>query len=135
VGSSENISVDVRIVCATNRNLQKLVDQGLFREDLLYRLNVVTIELPPLRRRVEDIPLLLAHYVKIFAQSNDLPRVEISPDVMKILTAYKWPGNIRELRNFCENAIIFYSGQVLQVENMDKKFLCESLQTWDISLN
>ncbi|MDR2777032.1 MAG: sigma-54 dependent transcriptional regulator [Puniceicoccales bacterium] len=131
VGSSENISVDVRIVCATNRNLQKLVDQGLFREDLLYRLNVVTIELPPLRKRVEDIPLLLDHYIKIFAKSNDLNAVNISPEVMKILMAYKWPGNIRELRNFCENAVIFYSGQALQVENMDKKFLCESLQTRD----
>ncbi|MDR2628820.1 MAG: sigma-54 dependent transcriptional regulator [Puniceicoccales bacterium] len=134
VGSSENISVDVRIVCATNRNLQKLVDQGLFREDLLYRLNVVTIELPPLRRRAEDIPLLLDHYVKIFAQSNDLHRIDISPEVMKILMTYKWPGNIRELRNFCENAVIFYSGQVLQVENMDKKFLCESLQAGDVGL-
>ncbi|MDR2432753.1 MAG: sigma-54 dependent transcriptional regulator [Puniceicoccales bacterium] len=134
VGSSENISVDVRIVCATNRNLQKLVDQGLFREDLLYRLNVVTIELPPLRRRMEDIPLLLDHYIEIFAQSNDLHRVEISSEVMKILITYKWPGNIRELRNFCESAVIFYSGQALQVENMDKKFLCESLQMEDVNL-
>ncbi|MDR2778749.1 MAG: sigma-54 dependent transcriptional regulator [Puniceicoccales bacterium] len=129
VGSSENISVDVRIVCATNRNLQKLVDQGLFREDLLYRLNVVTIELPPLRERTEDIPLLLEYYVKIFAKSNDLSAVEISPEVMRILMAYKWPGNIRELRNFCESAVIFYAGQILQIDDMDKKFLCESLQT------
>ncbi|MDR1890876.1 MAG: sigma-54 dependent transcriptional regulator [Puniceicoccales bacterium] len=129
VGSSENISVDVRIVCATNRNLQKLVDQGLFREDLLYRLNVITIELPPLRERTEDIPLLLEYYVKIFAESNDLAAVEISSEVMKTLMAYKWPGNIRELRNFCESAVIFYSGQVLRIDDLDKKFLCESLQT------
>ncbi|MDR3144414.1 MAG: sigma-54 dependent transcriptional regulator [Puniceicoccales bacterium] len=129
VGSSENISVDVRIVCATNRNLQKLVEQGIFREDLLYRLNVVTIELPPLRNRTEDIPLLLHYYVDVFAKQNDVPRVNFSDEVTAVLMSYGWPGNIRELRNFCESAVIFYAGQTLKIGDIDRKFLCESLRS------
>jgi DNA-binding NtrC family response regulator len=128
VGSSENISVDVRVVCATNRNLQKLVDEGLFREDLLYRLNVVTIEIPPLRERTGDIPLLLDHYVKIFAKSNAVGEVIFSTEVMDVLNSYKWPGNVREMRNFCENAVIFHSGQEMMIDDIDKKFLCEALR-------
>ncbi|MDR1433325.1 MAG: sigma-54 dependent transcriptional regulator [Puniceicoccales bacterium] len=129
VGSSENISVDVRIVCATNKNLQRLVAQGLFREDLLYRLNVVSVEIPPLRDRRGDIPLLLDYYAKIFAKVNDTGTVDFSPEAMALLLSYKWPGNVRELRNFCEGAVVFYGGQKLGVGDMDKKFLCESLQS------
>jgi transcriptional regulator with GAF, ATPase, and Fis domain len=129
VGSSENIAVDVRIVCATNRNLEKLVAQGLFREDLLYRLNVVTLEIPPLRERPEDISLLLDYYVKIFAESNDVGTVKFSPDVLNALETYKWPGNVRELRNFCESVVIFHGGKTLEMDDIDKKFLCENLRT------
>jgi DNA-binding NtrC family response regulator len=128
VGSSENISVDVRVVCATNRNLQKLVERGEFREDLLYRLNVVTIELPPLRERMEDIPLLLRHYADVFSRRNDVATVEFSRDVLDTLLSYRWPGNVRELRNFCENAVIFFPGQTLKIDDIDRKFLCETLR-------
>ncbi|MDR2737627.1 MAG: sigma-54 dependent transcriptional regulator [Puniceicoccales bacterium] len=129
VGSSANISVDVRIVCATNRILQGLVDQGLFREDLLYRLNAVTIEIPPLRERKDDILPLLEYYAQIFAVSNGVEGTNFSPDVVKILVSYKWPGNIRELRNFCESAVIFHSGRTIKLPDLDRKFLCESLRT------
>jgi DNA-binding NtrC family response regulator len=129
VGSSENIAVDVRVVCATNRNLQKLVERRLFREDLLYRLNVVTLEIPPLRARTEDIPLLLDHYIKLFAARNDGGGVEFSREVLDILTAYSWPGNVRELRNFCESAVIFHGGKKLEANDLDGKFLCKSLQS------
>jgi DNA-binding NtrC family response regulator len=128
VGSSENISVNVRIVCATNKNLQRLVDQGMFRDDLLYRLNVVTVETPPLRARAEDIPLLLDYYSGIFAKSNDVDGIGFSPEVIEVLESYKWPGNVRELRNFCESAVIFHAGQTLKLCDVDKKFLCESLR-------
>ncbi|MDR1413644.1 MAG: sigma-54 dependent transcriptional regulator [Puniceicoccales bacterium] len=128
VGSSENIAVDVRIVCATNKNLEKLVEQGLFREDLLYRLNVVTLEIPPLRERPEDISLLLDYYAEIFAKANEIERVAFSPKVLEILRTYKWPGNVRELRNFCESAVIFHGGKTLEMGGLDKKFLCETLR-------
>ncbi|MDR1413435.1 MAG: sigma-54 dependent transcriptional regulator [Puniceicoccales bacterium] len=127
VGSSENIVVDVRIVCATNKNLEKLVAEGLFREDLLYRLNVVTLEIPPLRERAEDIPLLLNYYVEIFAGVNEVNPVIFSPKILEILKTYKWPGNVRELRNFCESVVIFHGGKTLEVGDLDKKFLCENL--------
>lgn len=128
VGSNENITVDVRIICATNRDLDKMVAQGTFRDDLLYRLNVVTLTLPPLRHRIVDIPDLLSHYTKIFSESNNIADVSFNDEAMDILCHYKWPGNIRELRNFCENSVIFYSGQTITRNDLDKKFLCPTLQ-------
>jgi DNA-binding NtrC family response regulator len=98
VGGSKPIEVDVRVIGATNRSLQKMVEDGKFREDLFYRLNVIKIVLPPLRERTEDIPLLATHFTMKFARPNEPPQ-KIAPDVMAVLLNYSWPGNIRELEN------------------------------------
>ena len=100
LGSSKPIKVDIRLVCATNRNLEAMVQRGEFREDLLYRLNVIRIHLPALKDRKEDIPLLIQHYIRVFSEENSLSELQINQASMDILTHYTWPGNIRELRNF-----------------------------------
>ncbi|MFL5243053.1 MAG: sigma-54-dependent transcriptional regulator [Gemmataceae bacterium] len=105
VGGTETIEVDVRVIGATNRSLQKLVKRGRFREDLFYRLNVVKIDLPPLRERVEDIPLLATHFSNKYARQGEQPK-GISPQAMDALLQYRWPGNIRELENAIERACV-----------------------------
>lgn len=122
LGSSKSVKVDVRLVCATNRNLAEMVQRGEFREDLLYRLNVITIHLPPLRERTEDLPILLNHYIHYFSKENGLPPVRISDGAMKVLSAYRWPGNIRELRNFCENTVVLKRGSELTEYDLDAKY-------------
>jgi two-component system response regulator AtoC len=122
VGSSKPIELDVRLVAATNRNLEAMVRDGKFREDLFFRLNVVRIELPPLRTRPEDIPALLAHYLKIFSDENSHPPLTLEPGAVSTLKAYPWPGNIRELRNFCENAVVLRRGGKLTEYDLEPKF-------------
>lgn len=122
VGGSKPIDLDVRLVAATNRRLEHLVREGKFREDLFFRLNVVRITMPPLRERPEDVPLLLAHYLKIFSDENSLPLLTLEPGALKTLAAYPWPGNIRELRNFCENAVVLRRGGSLTEYDLDPKF-------------
>ena len=122
LGSSKPIKVDLRLVCATNRNLNEMVGRGEFREDLLYRLNVITINLPPLRERTDDLPILLRHYIDYFSRENGLEPVRISEGAMKTLQAYRWPGNIRELRNFCENTVVLKRGSELTEYDLDPKY-------------
>ncbi len=122
LGSVKPVEVDVRLVCATNRDLEALARKGDFRLDLLYRLNVVTVELPPLRDREVDIPLLLDHYVENFSRENAVPPVTFSPEALAILQNYAWPGNIRELRNFCENIVILKRGSRVTEYDLDSKF-------------
>src|SRR5437899_2366012 len=98
VGGTEPIEVDVRVIAATNRALPRLVRQGKFREDLFYRLNVVKIDLPPLRERPEDIPLLATHFAEKYAGKGQSAK-RIAPEAMEKLLTYRWPGNIRELEN------------------------------------
>ncbi len=106
VGGNKTISVDVRIIAATNRDLEKAVLDGTFREDLYYRLNVINIHTPPLRMRRSDIPLLARHFITRFATENQKPILEISPEALKLLVHYDWPGNIRELENIIERAVV-----------------------------
>ena len=106
VGGNEPIRVDVRVISATNKDLRKAIEKQEFREDLYYRLNVVNIELPPLRERKEDIPLLADYFLRKFAVENRKEVTEFSPEVIESLVAYDWPGNIRELENAIERAII-----------------------------
>jgi two-component system response regulator PilR (NtrC family) len=106
LGSVETIRVDVRIIAASNADLQDLVKAGAFREDLFYRLNVITIPLPPLRRRREDIPLLVSHFLQKYAEENRKKVPDITPDVMRILMDNPWPGNVRELENTIERAVV-----------------------------
>ncbi len=110
LGGIETIKVDARIIAATNVDLKQLVEQGRFRDDLYYRLNVISVELPPLRDRREDIPLLVDHFIKKFAEENDRPSCRVLPYVLKALIDYDWPGNVRELENVIERAVVLAPG-------------------------
>jgi DNA-binding NtrC family response regulator len=122
VGGTESIEVDVRVIGATNRSLQKLVQEGKFREDLYYRLNVVKIDLPPLRERREDIPLLAAHFAKKYARPGDAPK-HIPPQAMDVLLNYSWPGNIRELENAIERACVTSPNGAILTDNLPPDLL------------
>lgn len=118
VGGTETIRVDVRIVAATNKDLEKSIDEGTFREDLYYRINVVDIVVPPLRERKEDIPELVGHIIKSCCLEHGKTITGFTGEAMKLLEAYDWPGNIRELKNVCERAVLMSSGPVLTVEDL-----------------
>lgn len=122
VGGAETVEVDVRVIAATNRSLQKMVRDGKFREDLYYRLNVIKIELPPLHARPEDIPLLAMHFVQKYARrENGSPQLD--PDAMEVLLRYQWPGNVRELENAIERACVTAHGDVIRRENLPAELL------------
>ena len=106
LGGTSEIQVDVRIVAATNVNLQLAVKDGRFREDLFYRLNVISLELPPLRQRREDIPLLCQHFLKFYAEENGTEAPSLTPEALRILMDYEWPGNVRELENSMERGVV-----------------------------
>jgi two-component system response regulator PilR (NtrC family) len=118
VGGTEDIEVDVRIVAATNKTLAHQIQQGLFREDLYYRLNVISVEIPALRERREDIPLLAQSFLDVFAARSGRPSMTILPDAMTVLTAYGWPGNVRELENVIERAVALTSGDTIGGDNL-----------------
>ncbi len=122
LGSHKPIALDLRLVCATNRDLLQMVKEGKFREDLYYRLSVVPLRMPPLRERSDDIPLLLAHYLKRFAAENNLVEVRLATDALALLARYPWPGNIRELRNTCENLAVLRAGKMVGVADLDSRY-------------
>jgi DNA-binding NtrC family response regulator len=126
VGGSESIRIDVRIISATNKNLLQMVQGGTFREDLYYRLNVIEVKVPPLRDRLEDIPLLFRHYIDFFCRENEIQKnIDISPQIIEKLTRYPWPGNIRELRNTCESivALLPKDQSEITANDLGEKFL------------
>jgi DNA-binding NtrC family response regulator len=116
VGGTQEIQVDVRIVAATNVNLEQAVKEGRFREDLFYRLNVISLELPPLRSRKEDIPLLASHYLRFYAEENGFAPPELSSDSLRLLMDYEWPGNVRELENAMERGVVLSNGPTITPE-------------------
>jgi DNA-binding NtrC family response regulator len=116
LGGTQEIQVDVRIITATNVDLRQAVREGKFREDLFYRLNVIAIDLPPLRSRREDIPLLATHFLKRYAEENDLSDRTLTPDALRALVDYDWPGNVRELENAIERGVVLSSGSVIGSE-------------------
>ena len=118
VGGVKAIDLDVRIVSATNRDLDREAERGTFRLDLLYRLNAISIMLPPLRERVAEIEPLTRHFIRRFAVSRQIPPPHLSPDALARLQAYAWPGNIRELRNVVERAIILCDGVELKARDL-----------------
>lgn len=128
LGSQKQIKLDVRLVCATNRDLAKMVAEGKFREDLYYRLSVVALILPPLRERNNDISVLIEHYLRHFAAENALQMPKITQKAMDILKKYTWPGNIRELRNFCENIVVMHSGCEVGEYDLDPRFLLKRVE-------
>ncbi len=117
LGSSEAKAVDVRILAATNQNLEKMVKEKKFREDLFFRLNVIPIHLPPLRERKEDIPLLCEYFLAKLGQETGIPRKTLSPEAMQMLEGYRWPGNIRELENVIKRAAILSANETLHVQD------------------
>ena len=118
VGGEETIEVDVRVISATNRNLNEDIVAGRFREDLFYRLNVLNIHIPPLRERKEDIPLLVAAFVKEFARENEKPVEGIDSKAMKALYNHPWPGNVRELRNCIESAVVMCNTSIIEIRDL-----------------
>lgn len=118
VGGEETLEVDTRIVSATNRDLKEEIASGQFREDLYYRLNVVNIDVPALRERKDDIPLLASSFVREFAKENNKPVEGIDPKARAALYSYAWPGNVRELRNCIESAVVMSKGTILQLEDL-----------------
>ena len=121
VGGTQTIHTDVRVVAATNRNLEEEVKKGNFREDLYYRLNVVHIEVPPLRERKEDIPLLLNSFLNEFNNENSKNIDGFTPQARKLLCSYSWPGNIRQLRNSIESAVVLSRGKLIDVEDLPEQ--------------
>jgi len=113
VGDTRTVQVDTRIIAASNRDLLELAEEGTFREDLYYRLNVVPICLPPLRERAEDIPLLVTHFLDVYNEQNDRYVAHIEPAAMEALQNYRWPGNVRELQNYVERAVVMAQGDEL----------------------
>jgi DNA-binding NtrC family response regulator len=130
VGSTETIRVDVRILAATNADLAKLVEEGRFRQDLFYRLNVINIHLPPLRERKEDIPLLVEHFFQVYCRENNKflddegrSTLRFEPDAMHLLMDYHWPGNVRELENAIERAVVLATSEEVPVSVLPEQLL------------
>ena len=126
VGGHEDKKVDVRVIAATSRDVPRMVKEGEFREDLYYRLNVVTVQLPPLRERTDDIPVLVDHFLKEISERKHISPHRISPEVMRRFMAYRWPGNVRELRNKLESMMILAEGEVLTEKDLPTEILAGS---------
>jgi DNA-binding NtrC family response regulator len=155
VGSNRQIPVDIRLICATNCILPARVSEGLFREDLLYRINTIQIEVPPLRDRVDDIPVLAFHFLRVYCEKYDTLSKKISTQALEKLSNYQWPGNIRELQHSIEKAVILSDSSVLgpadfsfntlskelvdnnstTLEEMEKKLITESIKKHDNNLS
>ena len=118
VGSARTIRVDVRVIAATNKDLDKEIEKGNFREDLFFRLSVIPIAVPALRDRVEDIPTLVQHFIDLLARENNFRRRRVTPRAMEVLQRYRWKGNIRELRNTIERSIIMTPAEVIDVTDL-----------------
>src|SRR5580698_2818155 len=123
LGGIQELQVDVRIIAATNIDLRQMVMEGRFREDLFYRLNVITVDLPPLRKRKEDIPLLVDFFLKKYAEENTRSAPRITPEALRPLLAYSWPGNVRELENVIERAVVLSSGPDISVDLLPDQML------------
>jgi DNA-binding NtrC family response regulator len=134
IGASTSIEVDVRIIAATNRSLTRLVRKGSFRQDLYYRLNVVKMDLPPLRERKEDIPLLATHFAQIYTPSGDTPR-RFSPEAMEVLLNFDWPGNVRQLANAIERACVISREGLIQVDNLPPELVAAPTEKSGISID
>ncbi|CAL1241588.1 sigma-54 interaction domain-containing protein [Candidatus Methylocalor cossyra] len=129
VGEAHPVTIDVRIIAATNANLQDKIAKGEFRRDLYYRLNVVPLEIPPLRERIGDIQLLVNHFMKQFAEEHRLPEASFSKAAMNRLIAYPWPGNVRELRNVCERLSILLAGRTIEESNLPAEIIARAPAT------
>jgi DNA-binding NtrC family response regulator len=118
VGSTETINIDVRIIAATNQNLEKKIKEGIFREDLFYRLNIISVHIPPLRERKEDIMSLIEFFIDKYSKENNKPKFEISKEAADYLLKYNYPGNVRELENIIERAVVLARGSVITINDL-----------------
>jgi len=118
VGGNREITSDFRVICATNRDLAAMVRNGTFREDLYYRLNVVNIDIPPLRERTDDIPLLVNHFIRKYCTSMSRDLITIEPSALKHLEKFEFPGNVRELENMIERAIVIGNGREIKLKDL-----------------
>ena len=139
IGATQEVVVDVRIIAATNRDLRHAVNEKKFREDLFYRLSVFEIQVPPLRDRGGDISMLIQHFLKHFKQHHGRPELELSPQAMHKLTMHRWPGNVRQLRNVIDSAVVMAEGDVIDVEQLglkDANEMPDSLRIndWEVKL-
>jgi transcriptional regulator with GAF, ATPase, and Fis domain len=134
VGSNENIEVNVRVLAATHVDLGKAKSAGKFREDLFYRLNVSPLQLPPLRDRPDDVPLLATHFLLMHAKKSEKKVTGIGPQAMEALTLYRWPGNVRELENVMERAVVLTPNEVLELEDLPAEMRATSKSAADVEI-
>jgi DNA-binding NtrC family response regulator len=123
VGDTSEVEVDIRLIAATNRDLHAMVEEGTFREDLYYRLNVVPIHVPPLRERMGDFPILLIHFAERFCSRNKLPTCDFTPEAMQVLEDYQWPGNVRELKNMVERLTVLSDSSHIDIRHLPSEML------------
>ena len=133
LGSNEETEIDVRVIAATNKDLDKAIAAGEFREDLFYRLSVIPIQLPPLRERRDDIPLLARAFLERFCKSMEKPIEGISPEAMHLLEAYDWPGNVRELENTMERAVALETTKLVSVAVLPEKVSRQGMEPREMS--
>ncbi|MBW1739817.1 MAG: sigma-54-dependent Fis family transcriptional regulator [Deltaproteobacteria bacterium] len=132
VGGTRTLTVDVRVVAASNKDLEKEIEKGTFREDLYYRLNVIPIEVPPLRNRIEDIPLLIEIFLKEFSEERHCHPKTMTPKAIEHLKAYRWPGNVREIKNLVERLAIMTESEVIDVKDLPPSYRCQKSTTLDL---
>lgn len=123
VGGTEEIPVDIRIIAATNQDLKRKIEEGKFREDLFYRLNVLSLVMPPLRKRKEDLPLLVSHFIKKYCQEMGRKTKRIAPEVMNVFESYPWPGNVRELENVIERVVAIEEREIITRDSLPEELL------------
>jgi DNA-binding NtrC family response regulator len=129
VGGHEDRKVNVRVIAATSRDLRKMVEEGKFREDLFYRLNVITVQLPPLRQRPDDIPILVDHFLREIATTKHTAPHRVSPEVMRRFQSFRWPGNVRQLRNVLESMMVLAEGETLTEKDLPEEVMAGTVET------
>ena len=128
VGGREAIVTDVRLIAATNHKLEDRVEEGKFREDLLYRLNVIRLELPPLRERKTDIKVLTSHFLRTISNEINVPVKTLSNDASRILEDFVWPGNVRQLENICRRLMVMVPGKIIELEDLPPEIRVNSVR-------
>ena len=126
IGGTKPIPIDIRVICATNKNIEQMVEEGTFREDLYYRLNIIPIELPPLRKRKEDLPALIEYYIAYYNQKLGKSMRGVSPEALQTLTSYDWPGNVREMKNIIEYLENIAEGEIIQLSDLPDHIVMRS---------
>ncbi len=134
IGSKTAKKIDFRLLCATNEDLEQMVETGKFREDLYYRIHVVPVSLPPLRERAGDIPLLIDHFLRVYCTANEIPLKRIDPEALAVLEDNPWPGNVRELENLVQRLVLMTDAPVISLKDLPEKLLIQSTSTHEAML-